>query len=297
MKDNNSITNYELSQPTHQGEERFRLRHMPEAFEKEGLRDERLHTHSFYTAIWFQSGGGEHFVDFGRYPIVPGRIFFLSPGQLHRFDSLHNQTGYILEFSDDFLQDELTSESLFLKYDVFNAFDTLPYRDLSSDAVAGLQRIVSAIEREVDCEADFAHHDCLTMLVHLFLIAIQRSGRIDASAMDMNVTSSRNRLFVRFRRTLEQHYRHIHTVQEYASQLGATTKTLTACTLECAHATPLALINARLLLEARRLLRYTDLSSKEVAFRLGFDDPSYFVKFFKREAGMLPLDFREQASV
>ena len=59
----------------------------------------------------------------------------------------------------------------------------------------------------------------------------------------------------------------------------------------------MALINARLLLEARRLLRYTDLSSKEVAFRLGFDDPSYFVKFFKREAGMLPLELREQASV
>ena len=148
MKNNNSITNYELSQPTHQGEERFRLRHMPEAFEKEGLRDERLHTHSFYTAIWFQSGGGEHFVDFGRYPIVPGRIFFLSPGQLHCFDSLHNQTGYILEFSDDFLQDELTSESLFLKYDVFNAFDTLPYRDVPVDAVASLNRIVSAIERD-----------------------------------------------------------------------------------------------------------------------------------------------------
>ena len=290
---NKAITNYELSQPTNRGEERFRLRHMPEAFEKEGLRNESLHTHSFYTVIWFQGGGGEHFVDFGRYDVVPNRLFFISPGQLHCFDALHNQTGYILEFSDDFLQDELSSESLYLKYDVFNAFDTLPYRDVPDDALAALQKSIDDISAEESRVDAFAHHDCLAILVRLFLIMIQRAGRIDKSDENLSVTSPKSRLFVRFRQMLETNYATIHTVHEYASRLGITSKTLTICTLDCAHQTPLALINARLLLEARRLLRYTDLSSKEVAFRLGFDDPSYFVKFFKRESGMLPMEFRD----
>ena len=52
---NDTITNYDLT-PSTSGEERFRLRHMPEAFAKEGLRNEQLHTHSFYTIIWFQRG-------------------------------------------------------------------------------------------------------------------------------------------------------------------------------------------------------------------------------------------------
>ena len=291
--ENNTITNYDLTL-THAGEERFRLRHMPEAFAKEGLRNEQLHTHSFYTIIWFQQGGGQHFVDFDSYPVVPGRVFFLSPGQLHCFDSLHNQEGYILEFSNDFLQDELTSESLFLKYDVFNAFDTLPYRDMCDKGIIFLQHIIDAIQEELTVPDAFAHHDSLAMMVRLFLINVQRCGKVDATRHSLTFTSPKHRLFVRFRQTLELNFTAIHTVQEYARQLGVTAKTLTACTLECARVTPLALINDRLILEARRLLRYTDQTSKEVAFRLGFDDPSYFVKFFKRETGMLPLDFREQ---
>ncbi len=288
---NDTITNYDLT-PSTSGEERFRLRHMPEAFAKEGLRNEQLHTHSFYTIIWFQRGEGEHFVDFDHYPVLPGRVFFLSPGQLHCFDSRHNQTGYILEFSDDFLQDEMSSESLFLKYDVFNAFDTLPYRDVTPSASVDLQTLTNAIQRELENVDAFAHHDTLAMLVRLFLIAVQRAGQIDETRNSLTFTSPKHRLFVRFRQTLECNFSHIHTVQEYAHQLGITAKTLTNCTLECAHQTPLALINERLLLEARRLLKYTDLTSKEVAFQLGFDDPSYFVKFFKRGTGLLPLDFR-----
>ena len=289
----NTITNYELTQ-THQGEERFRLRHMPEAFAKEGLRNEQLHSHSFYTIIWFQRGEGEHYVDFDQYKVCQDRVFFLSPGQLHRFDERHNQIGYVLEFSDDFLQDEMTSESLFLKYDVFNAFDTPPYRDLAAEGVPCLQRLTEAIEAELSQEESFAHHDCLAMLVRLFLITVQRFGRVDSDVPSLTFTSPKHRLFVKFRQTLEQHFRDVHTVQEYASLLSVTAKTLTACTLECTRQTPLKLINDRLILEARRLLRYTDQPSKEVAFRLGFDDPSYFVKFFKRETGLLPLDFREQ---
>lgn len=289
---NNTITTYHLSE-SHEGDERFRLRHMPEAFAKEGLRNEQLHAHTFYTIIWFQEGCGNHYVDFDAYPVLPGRVFFLSPGQLHCFDSRHDQKGYILEFSNDFLQDEMSSESLFLKYDVFNAFDTLPYRDMCPRGTEALQRITDAIEREQEQADAFAHHDSLTMLVRLFLINVQRCGSVDNHRAALTFTSPKHRLFVRFRQTLERNFAHIHTVQEYARQLGVTAKTLTTCTMDCARETPLALINDRLILEARRLLRYTDQTSKEVAFRLGFDDPSYFVKFFKRETGLLPLDFRE----
>lgn len=61
---------------------------------------------------------------------------------------------------------------------------------------------------------------------------------------------------------------------------------------ECSSHTPLQLINDRILLEAKRLLRYSDKKIKDIANDLGYEDPSYFVKFFKRQTGMLPTEFR-----
>lgn len=69
-------------------------------------------------------------------------------------------------------------------------------------------------------------------------------------------------------------------------------KTLTNSVGASSFSTPLKIINDRIILEAKRQLCYTDLKIKEIAFRLGFDDPSYFVKFFKRQTGILPAEFR-----
>ena len=82
-------------------------------------------------------------------------------------------------------------------------------------------------------------------------------------------------------------------MSDYAALLNVSPKTLTLYVNECSKYTPLELINDRIILEAKRLLRYSVLSVKEIAFRLGFDDPSYFGKFFKRLVKQSPADYRE----
>ena len=293
MKSDGKIISYDMSpKEKYPSGELFRLRKMPDVFLEEGFRSVHLHTHSFYTVIWFQGGTGVHYADFDEYEVKPGTVFFISPGQLHTFDANHEQTGYVLEFGQEFLQDEVTSESLFLKYDVFNAYDTLPYRTIDREGSENLQHIVDAIQQEELRNGLFAHHDYLAMLVRLFLITVQRYHRHDESHQALSITSPQHRHFVKFRQLLEQHYRQIHSVGQYAKMLGISSRTLTSCTLECSNQTPLQLINARLTLEAKRLLRFTHLSSKEVGYQLGFEDPSYFVKVFKQKTGQLPLEFR-----
>ncbi|MBO6013520.1 MAG: helix-turn-helix domain-containing protein [Bacteroidales bacterium] len=298
MRKEDNFVVYDLSSKAKQpGEELFRLRQMPEVFHEEGFRSVHLHTHSFYTIIWFQKGEGKHFVDFDEYEVRENSIFFISPDQLHTFDSNHEQHGYVLEFSQEFLQDEHSSESLFLKYDVFNAYDTLPYRLIGAEGAQTLQRIVDELNREEHRHESFAHHDYLSMLVRLFLITVQRSHIHNEEYRQLSITSPLHRHFVRFRQQLEMNYQQIHSVSEYARMIGISTKTLTSCCLECSGQTPLQLINARLTLEAKRLLRFTHLSSKEVGYHLGFEDPSYFVKVFKNKTGLLPLEFREKGTL
>ena len=114
------------------------------------------------------------------------------------------------------------------------------------------------------------------------------------NGLPLCIHNAANRTFVRFRQMLEHHYRSMHTVKEYANHLNVSTKTLTNCVYESSRSTPLALINERIVLEAKRQLLHSSLKVKEIAFQLGFEDPSYFVKFFKRHTGCLPADFREQ---
>lgn len=250
------------------------------------------HAHGFYQILWFRDGSGIHSVDFKEYPVTNNSVFFLSPDQIHFFDRQHTQKGFVMQFNESFLSDEGSSENVFLKYNVFNAFDAVPYFLLPDHATERLGQIMDSMKTESVNASLFAHRDYLKYLVKLFLIEIQRIGQ-RGTGTPLCINNAANRLFIRFRQTLEHHYRQMHTVKEYANHLNVSVKTLTNSVGASSCSTPLKIINDRIILEAKRQLCYTDLKIKEIAFRLGFDDPSYFVKFFKRQTGILPAEFRE----
>jgi len=93
---------------------------------------------------------------------------------------------------------------------------------------------------------------------------------------------------------LEREFMHLHLVSDYAARLSVSTKTLTLAVRACTGQTPLQMIDDRLVLEAKRLLRLSDLTVKEIAYHLGFDSPSNFVKFFRRHTGFQPGEYQRQ---
>ena len=80
----------------------------------------------------------------------------------------------------------------------------------------------------------------------------------------------------------------------YAQRLGLTVTHLNRLCREHLSDTALGIVNARILLEAKRCLIFTSLSVKETAAAVGFDDAAYFTRFFRRESGLSPLAFRER---
>ncbi len=254
------------------------------------------HIHEFYQIIWFRHGEGTHRVDFVDYPITDNTIFFVSPGQIHAFDGVENYEGVIILFNASFLADEESSESVFLKYNVFNAYDSTPYCKVSDEDAERLMALVNEMNREYSLTGAFAHKDYMQYLVRMFLIKVQRGGKREEN-QKLYATNVSNRTFVRFRQLLEQNFRSVHTVQEYAGMLNVSVRTLTKYVGLCAHRSPLQIINDRIVLEAKRLLQHTSRNVKEIGYELGFEDPSYFVKFFKRMAGVMPTEFREQSNM
>ena len=291
MDRENVFKSYQLDPDPH-GSIKFQLQEMPKFFADNGRGPKEPHIHTFYQIIWFRRGHGSHFVDFKEYPVTDNTLFFLSPGQVHYFEENDDFEGYVIHFNEDFMSDEGSSENVFLKYNLFNAFDAVPYYNMTEADTERLEYIVSEMKAELEHETAVAHGDALKYLIPLFLIHVQRLG-IRGTGIPLCINNSSNRTFVRFRQMLEHHYRDIHTVKEYASMLNVSTKTLTNCVYEGSHSTPLRLINERIVLEAKRQLMHSSLKVKEIAYFLGFEDPSYFIKFFKRHTGCLPAELRE----
>lgn len=271
----------------------FEIYRMPEFFtDRKGMETDIPHMHGFYEIVWFQSGKGVHYVDFQEYPISDDVVFFISPGQIHSFDNRHDQTGFVLKICPEMLNDS-GSEGDYLRYNLFNAFDHLPYCKVAEGDRQRLLNIIEAMGAELRESGRVGHKDYLRALVNMFIIRVQRNNS-DSGVRLLDPVRSSHRTFLEFRKLIEEHYCDAHTVKEYAAMLHVSTKTLTQYVNECSSFSPLAMISNRIILEAKRLLCYSVLSVKEIAFRLGFEDPSYFVKFFKRLAGKSPADYRER---
>lgn len=274
----------------------FRIGHMPEFLLHSDINDCAPHVHAFYEILWFQQGEGVHTVDFTDYEVKPGTIFFLTPGQVHHFDCKERYQGVSIKMCTDFMKDERDLGSLPLKYDIFHAFDAPPYYIIDDDTATILGHLVEEMEREEHNSQAFGNIDMLKSLLRMFLINVLRHGCQGTGKRPDELKPSRL-LFLQFRQAVEQNYRQMHTVQEYADRLNVATRTLNKCVNECSEHSPLTLINDRIVLEAKRMVRYTGMMIKEIALELGFEDTSYFVKFFKRQTGYLPSDFREASEV
>jgi len=271
----------------------FEIYSLKDYLDESGDHAQEPHIHSFYQIIWFMSGEGKHSVDFNEYQVITNTIFFISKGQVHHFDN-SKYDGYIIHFNESFIADNENYINIYLKYNIFDAFEKEPlFRIKEADSLE-LKNIAEQMQYEIQKPNEFAQKEYLKLLLHLFLIIIQRFGvRKDCDGLSMN--NPVHILFVKFRHLLEKHYYKIHTVSEYARLLNVSNKTLTNCTNGISHQTPLEIITERILLEARRLLAYSDKNINEIGFELGFEDPSYFVKFFKRNMKILPGDYRRSA--
>lgn len=266
---------------------------MPQFFEdKPEIETTLAHIHDFYEIVWFKNGKGVHRVDFTTYDVEPGTVFFISPGQVHEFDDNHLYEGCVMKVCHNLLnQSSQDNEFAYLKFNVFNT-DTYPCYRVRSEYISRVDSLIKDIREEVNNFCCIGHDDYLRSLIHMLIITIERGSEEKGSKI-LSPNRTSHKTFLAFRQMIEQHYRDLHTVKDYSDRLGVSTKSLTNYVSECSPHSPLELINGRIILEAKRLLRYSNLMIKEIAYRLGFEDPSYFVKFFKRIVGVAPIDFRE----
>lgn len=160
----------------------------------------------------------------------------------------------------------------------------------SADAQVEFHRLIRSLEQEIQSQA-VGHVVGVEALLTTLLLTLVRATSLDHIGSD-SATRQDVRLAERFRELIDRHYRDNLSLQDYASKLAVSLVQLRAACASATGQSPTKLIHARIVTEAKRSLIFGDMSVEQIAFWLGFADAAYFTRFFRKEVGQTPSQFR-----
>ena len=272
----------------------FRIFRTEELWRKNGGRADAPHRHSFYTVLLVLDGEGTHSIDYNVYAIAPKQLFFVSPGQVHQVTEARMSTGYVLLFSEEFMADSGIDSCFLDDLRLFRDYGDAPPIALTGEQMEALRRLCEQMVQLGETAMKF-RDQAQGALLKLFLIEAVNISQSEGD--ETGAAWSGGGLVRRFRKLVEEKYTMWHQTAPYAKALGVSADHLSRTLKQLVGKTAKAYIQTRLTVESKRLLSFSDLSTKEISARLGFSDPANFSAFFSAQTGTAPSRFRERQLV
>lgn len=246
---------------------------------------EEPHRHNSYLLLFFTDGTGTHDVDFDRYAIEPGSLFVLQPGQLHHWDLSADTDGFVVIYTAELYHLYFGNKSL-SDYPFYESPYSKP--EIVLDAVQ-MQSVLPFFELMIAASAQNKRDKILNLLdcIHLEIA--------EYTQPDLHQTHAYNAKIKQFESMLEHHFKTEKLPSFYADGLHITLKHLNRICNEILNKTATEVIAERVILEIKRMLTDKQLSINEIAEALGFNDYSYFSRFFKKQTGASPSSFRKNS--
>jgi AraC-like DNA-binding protein len=248
----------------------------------------RAHNHSFYHLVLFTSGGGSQTIDFQQVPVRPFQIYFMIPGQVHNWAFTGDVDGYIINFSVPFFQSFLLKANYLEDFPFFTGIVDDSVIDVPAKAQQQIIALFEQLIHETEEPKPLADDMVRSLMLQLF-IGIARLG----SWVNKNIPPYNYTLLRSFQKLIERNYTALRLPKEYAELLYITPNHLNALCNDVLGIPAGEVIRNRIALEAKRLLINNDLTIQEIASQLNFADNSYFTRFFKKQVGTTPEEFRK----
>lgn len=239
----------------------------------------------YHEVMWLTSGAADFIIDGDKMRVEASAFFIFPKGRIHQF--LPNQfvEGHVIRFSEDIIND--IPRLLFSR---FNRISEVKISQVNQDIFNALFQIFNqeyAIYQQVN---SFYIHLIKSIIYKLQSI---KEEQFPCVIQDKGIDIE---IFDKFQMLMDKHILDHFSVHFYAEQLGVTTRKLNVIVHSIMNKTTLALINERLCIEAKKELYYSNDSITQIAYKLGFEDNSYFTRFFKRHTGKSPKIFRIHTS-
>ncbi|WP_452230312.1 helix-turn-helix domain-containing protein [Lacinutrix sp. MEBiC02404] len=242
-----------------------------------------------YNIYWIKKGKGTYNIDFESYNFQDNVLFFLSPGQVFSVDSEKIQEAYKISFIKDFYCIQTHDKEVACNGVLFNNVYETPFVKPCTSDTQKLQFILEGLIEEFKTN-EAAQYDMLQTYLKQFIIHAVRVQKEHLTIKEDTET----KLFKEFSVLVEQNYKKLHAVTDYANRLAISPKSLTKHFNKMGSQTPSDFIKNRIILEAKRQLIYSNESVKQIAYDLGFNDAAYFTRFFKKAVLKSPLQFKKE---
>jgi AraC family transcriptional activator of pobA len=252
------------------------------------------HKHDFYVCMLFIKGSGTHDIDFKKYPVKPGAVFFLKPGQMHNWVLSPDADGFIFFHSRAFYDLCFTHRKLG-DFSFYGSGYTSPalYLKAGQDIKTHPATLLfTALHKEFTLKMAFLHKERLTSLTDLIYIDLAR--RLELSETQGAAPNRYLQLFREFEQLVDTRFKEMKSPAAYASEMSMTGKHLNRICQNCIGKTASEVISDRLILEAKRLLLQPGYTVSDIANELGMFDLSYFTRMFKKKTGETPFQFSKQ---
>jgi len=275
---------------------RFSLYEIEDYLKKYDKKRRKAHAGINYQIIWFKKGSGRYFVNSKVYDIDQNTLFLLSKKDLHYFDRNTHYSGVLMQFNEEFLIQNSSDLDFISRHALFNNKQQRVCPLDSNDAFI-LDEYLRMLKDELSHKNESIQQEFLRWWLKVFLIQVQRRSE-KSIAIDMHrmLPEDKKQLkLIKFVNLIEQNYKKGLKVSDYAALLQISHRTLSALTSRLLDKSPSEMIQERITSEAKRMLMENNYTISRIGHHLGFQDDSYFVKYFKKQTDISPLDFRKQS--
>lgn len=246
------------------------------------------HTLSYYDITIILEGKGALYIDHHKCPLKKGSVIFTKPGQVRKWECTKTPKGFALIFEEEFLCSFFNDSKFIRNLSCFQGNAPEAHIILPANDLGQAEGILNNISAEINFNIDFDNH-MLRALLYQLIIWLDRNFKTKVGITEKPVS----RYISEFTELVDIKFHEQHQVCYYADKLNITSGHLNDVIKKEMNTSAKQFIQNRILLEAKRLLSYTDLSVTEISWKLGYTDSSYFVRLFKKQAGITPSRFRK----
>jgi AraC-like DNA-binding protein len=244
------------------------------------------HRKAYYLLVFVKQGHSRHWVDMVPYEIKNNTVYFTVPSQIQVKEESKPMWGTSLAFTSEFLalQENAALSNLPLILNPQNGHELR----LTDVDVAFVEDVLDKLYAEYRTPGEWQQR----MLSAYMTVLLTYLSRLYTAQFSSDESAPDKLLLKKYQAKINECFRERHEVSEYASMLHMSAGHLSEVVKAQSEKPAIAHIHDRLVMEARRLLFHTQQSLKEIAFDLGFSEASYFNRFFKRETGLTPAEYR-----
>ena len=249
------------------------------------------HRVNFYQVLFIENGNGSYFIDGSEFEYEARSIITISKGQVRNYKNLPGLKGLALIFTDEYFYKDSQDIEWINKLKLFDHTSSVSSISFEEEEFNNLLTHINLMRSEIMSEDDVIKDEIIYHLIKIILLYSER--KMNKENFDGSADIRGIEYLTKFKEMLEENYRTCRTVKQYADMICITPKKLNQITNTYWGKSAKRIIEERVILEIKRLLTYTDSTTKEVGYSFGFNDPTNFNRFFKKFANTTPSGYRD----